>query len=217
MSKGDLHGRHWRTSGAVVAAVAALGICATLAVTDRQAVAAPHADDSGLSVADLVDTADRYGAAQVFVARSDIRKDHAIFNGIGLPLEAGIDIFTPETGFADGLFLVDDLQFIDEGGELRTIAGTTLVAIGEQRFNAELRESLTGKGGSVTCGAGFYACCGKNQHSQWRAKCIPNGTTPSGGSTHPTSCIHGGESATSCSNPASVSLLYHVADEIIAR
>lgn len=75
--------------------------------------------------------------------------------------------------------------------------------------DVERIDTIASGGPSVTCGAGFYACCQQNQGGSSRtAKCIANGTTPA------PNCTHGGPGATSCSFGSSSSVDFADVDSI---
>jgi hypothetical protein len=102
------------------------------------------------------------------------------------------------------------LWWIPEGGILHDgdgfptiVAPRSLLVVGRRGMNHSVFGQASGNGG-VECGPGYYSCCGKNIHGQWRARCVQNNQLPPGGVDGPTSCIHGGEGATACTNGTSI-------------
>lgn len=121
--------------------------------------------------------------------------------GIGVGASAGETI---NNEVRDGLFWVPEGGILHDGDGFPTIvAPRSLLVIGRRGMNLSVFGQASGNGG-VECGPGYYACCGKNIHGQWRARCVQNNQVPPGGADGPTTCIHGGEGATACTNGTSI-------------
>ena len=210
-----------RMTGAIAAGVAALALCGvgalvsgTGGVAYAGAGQATAEEDTGVTIAELYRSAEQFGGKHIVVARSSVAKSHTVIHGIGLPLRAGYEPFTPTSGFRDGIFIIEDLQYVDANGEeVVTLEGVSIVAIGETSvLGNHLSKLVTSTGTiSVTCPANYYACCGPNRNGQLRAKCIRNGTQPPGGTDYPTSCTSGGEPASSCSISPSAIVIFETA------
>lgn len=121
--------------------------------------------------------------------------------GIGVGVSAGQ---TVDTRLRDGLW------WFPEGGILHDaegfpviVAQRGIVLVGLPAMHEDLYSQAADNGG-VTCDDGYYACCGKNQHGQWRARCVLDGLQPLGGDDDPESCIHGGAGSKGCTNGTSI-------------
>lgn len=98
-----------------------------------------------------------------------------------------------------GAWWVREEVSLSVNGEPVTVKPQSLLFIGPEACSTEIVSMLSENGG-VTCGNGFYACCGKNSNGQWVAKCIANNLKPTGGQHEPVTCTNGGPGATACTN-----------------
>lgn len=133
------------------------------------------------------------GSTVVVVLRADDPEITVEAFGYGLGISAGK---TLHNRLEDGIYV------LLEGGAFRThgiewhCKPNTLLLVGDEGID----EEALADGGSVTCGVGYYACCGKDRHGLWRARCIANGHQPGEHDDEPRSCVHGGVGSTACSN-----------------
>lgn len=114
------------------------------------------------------------------------------------------------SGLEEPAELPDGIWYFPRGGVFSDASGDFLIPNNGVVLAGDVLSDTLARmrsSGSVTCRDGYYACCGKNQHGQWRAKCIPNADNPPGGTDYPSSCINGGEVATRCSTGVATVLM----------
>lgn len=121
--------------------------------------------------------------------------------GVGVGANTGRSL---EGTLSDGLWWFPEGAILHDGeGYPTVLPARSLALVGSQGMNDLLFGQVSTNGG-VTCKDGFYACCGQNQHGQWRAKCIQDNTTTLGGADYPTSCTNGGPGSTAYDNNTSL-------------
>lgn len=162
-------------------------------------------EDTGLTFDQVKQIAEQESAINFIVLRPTLNDSKWLLSdgvGFGVNLSDG-DFLSPQfdTQVRDGVW------FFPNGGTLENEDGftvhidqNTLLVTGFNILSRSFADRFNVDNGSVDCGAGYYACCGLNQNGQWRARCVPNGQEPSGGTNNPVSCVNGGAGATGCSN-----------------
>jgi len=172
-----------------------------------------EAVDTGLSLKEMQQVATKHHAHEILILRPSKTEtnDWVLMEGIALGIERSAgDMLT----VYDDIELRQGMWFFQGGGTIShtngytiTLDQSTLVIAGSENISVPIEKQFV-SGGSVECGDGFYACCGTNQHGQWRAKCIQNGNNTPGGANFPVECTNGGPGATGCSNGDGAFLIY---------
>lgn len=183
---------------------------------DAVALWEEEAPDTGLTLEELERLARTVHATEIVILRppsEEVGDQWVLFDGLG----SGVDrsrgkVVHHEINFdlPDGIWLFPNggtlfhQEVFGDAGSFVEVKERTLVVSGSFNIRRDIIANFNTSNGGVTCGPGYYACCGKNIHGQWFARCTPNGTQPGGGEHDPTSCINGGEHATGCSNGTAI-------------
>ena len=169
--------------------------------------------DPGLTLKQMQQAASKHNAHELLIlepSKTDTNQ-WILMQGLAIGVERSSgDILNHQ----DDLRLRDGMWLFHEGGIITSTDGytmqfdePTLVIVGTQNIAGPVQKQFT-SGGSVECGSGYYACCGRNEYGQWRAKCIPDGTSTPGGEDYPEECTNGGPGSTGCSNGTNAFLVY---------
>lgn len=178
-----------------------------------EAVRATEPVDPGLTMDQLNRIAQRHDVREVMILKpieGDV-SPWSLVEGIGLGVDRSDGQVLSVAGgqeVRDGVWLFrTGGTFLHEDGFEAFLDDNTLVVGGPDFIAPDLAERFEANG-SVECNPGFYACCGKNQHGQLRAICVPDGQSPSAGADEPTDCIHGGPGASGCSIGSGAYVVY---------
>jgi len=169
--------------------------------------------DPGLTLDQMKELANKHGAQEIIILDPSNKQyfEWILFDGVGVGVGSSkgkILTNITDMNFRDGVwFFENGFVITHEDGYTLELKEPTLIVSGSNNISTPIAKQFVG-GGGVSCGPGYYACCGKNQHGQWLAKCIPNGSTPSGGADNPVTCINGGEGATGCTYDTAAYLSY---------